>query len=178
MTVSTQQQTEAPWGIVESSDEAYWVNTPDGGCLARPAASCLMQPERGDKVLLSLPAGGVVYILAVLERGTGDAVLSLPERTSLRAPALQIEAHELHLRSRSATIEANSLAMHAREAETVADTVRQHARAVYRRTDELEEVHAGRMRIVVDTIHSIRCTLGRWIAKTLAKVDGDQVHLG
>lgn len=166
------------WGVVRSTDEACWVDTLTGGCLARRAASCLLEPCAGDKVLLSAPVDGTVYVLAVLERGAGVSTLRLPPVTRIAGTEVALEGRTLRMQAQDCRIAAESMTTHAREAELVADSVRQHARHVFRRTEETEEVHAGSLRTVVDSLYSLRCSVGRWIAKTLARIDGDQIQIG
>lgn len=84
--------------------EAARVDATDGsdramlhdGTEARRAASCLLAPERGDRVLLWADGEGHRWVLAVLERhGTGAAEVSIPDRG-----ALAVRGDELHLLAR------------------------------------------------------------------------------
>lgn len=55
-------------GVVRTVAPVWLIDTGDGDCSAVPAASCLVRPEPGDKVLLCRVGGDRGYILAVLER--------------------------------------------------------------------------------------------------------------
>ena len=50
---------------------------------AQRSASCLLAPGVGDKVLLVTDSGDGAYVLAVLERGAGPALLDLPADTAI-----------------------------------------------------------------------------------------------
>ncbi len=59
--------------------EEYQVETSGERMVCRRAAGCLLDPETGDLVLLSMSGeeGGRCWILSVLERASGDAPVSL-----------------------------------------------------------------------------------------------------
>lgn len=61
------------------------VETASGSFRARPAASCLLDPEEGDVVLLAVPPEGALYVLAVLERDDDK-----PARVRIDAPAFSV----------------------------------------------------------------------------------------
>jgi hypothetical protein len=52
---------------------------------ARTAASCLLQPQKGDTVLIACLEDGTQVVLAVLFRA-GEARISLPEHSTLECP--------------------------------------------------------------------------------------------
>ncbi len=57
--------------VVREEASEFMVRTGGGDCPARRAISCLMMPEQGDLVLLTVTEARVAYILAVLEREEG-----------------------------------------------------------------------------------------------------------
>ncbi len=62
------------YGVVAMEDQTgYTVLTDMGNCSAGPAFGCIVKPEKGDIVLLSVDATGRVYILSVLERPAGGS---------------------------------------------------------------------------------------------------------
>ena len=76
----------------------YLTSHPD--CpVARPAFSCLMEPQAGDLVLLACPAHAASgHILAILTRpGAQEACLALPGGARLQASDDQLRVHASHL---------------------------------------------------------------------------------
>lgn len=109
---------------------------------AQRAASCLIEPERGDKVLVSHAGDGSAYILAVLSRVEPDkAELVLPGGVALNAEAgaLTVQARKIDLQaSEDATIQAPSVTLGGiqgtvrfQRLETAAQTLRAHFGAVH-----------------------------------------------
>ncbi len=69
------------YGLVTgSSGHRFTIETTSGTWQARPAVSCLLQPEIGDLVLLTAHSAYEAYILAVLERQTDATAELLFER--------------------------------------------------------------------------------------------------
>lgn len=106
----------------------------DDGTSARRAASCLLQPQAGDRVLLATIASET-FVLAVLERIGEKAELDVPGAASvqLRAPRVQVAATEsIELQSAcdiELTAAAGKLSLNARHLlTTVTDALIQNAR--------------------------------------------------
>ena len=81
--------------VTGRSGEWLLLGPPAPVARARRAESCLLDPERGDMVLLCHGQPGSAYIIAVLSRPrAADATLTVPARTTLRAAGgeLRIEA--------------------------------------------------------------------------------------
>lgn len=91
--VKTAQCAEA-FVTEELDDHAYRL---DDGTRAAAAASCLVRPRRGDRVLAAACGSGGVYVLAVLERAAGQpAELGVPaaDEVTLAAPRVTLRATE------------------------------------------------------------------------------------
>lgn len=72
--------------VEEAHEGALALRTPHGPATARLAASCLLAPEPGDRVLVSLDREEA-FVLAVLERsGAGERRLVLPGPARLEVP--------------------------------------------------------------------------------------------
>jgi hypothetical protein len=73
--------------VSRSGPACYGVESQFGMHVAARAFSCLVQPEAGDRVLLSMDSAGDCYILSVLEREmeTGETELAIPGDVSLHA---------------------------------------------------------------------------------------------
>jgi hypothetical protein len=79
---------------VVSAGDALELSTSTGAVVARRAASCLLVPEVGDRVLVAMETRGDAYVLAVLDRRdegkatleiSGDVVMRASERLSIAA---------------------------------------------------------------------------------------------
>jgi len=68
---SAQTVLEYGW-VAEAGEESFLVSTDSGVREAGCALSCLIRPEQGDQVLLSVDGKGNGYILSVLERPDGS----------------------------------------------------------------------------------------------------------
>jgi len=164
-----------------------------GHGVARRAASCLLAPRSGDRVLCA-EVGDSLYVLAVLEReGSAteievDGDLSLRSRGGSvrlagRAVALVGEeissvAKELRLLGDMVTIDAKRVRQVSEYAERIADSVKETFGSSYRSVAEGEHVQAGNM--TWSLRHMLRCHAETAVvtAKKLIKLDGDQIHLG
>ncbi|MDE0706069.1 MAG: DUF3540 domain-containing protein [Rhodospirillaceae bacterium] len=75
--------------------------TLDGGRPAAAAASCLLRPCVGDRVLCWSGAGGA-WVLAVLERSDprAPAVLAAPDRLSIEAPRVSLQGEVVQVAAR------------------------------------------------------------------------------
>ncbi|MCB9595840.1 MAG: DUF3540 domain-containing protein [Sandaracinaceae bacterium] len=91
-------------GIVERLDPELRVRAPGGSYRARPAASCLVGPELGDRVLVAVAATGDAWVLAVLDRASEGALpLEVEGDVVLHASgSVRVEGDEgVELRSRA-----------------------------------------------------------------------------
>lgn len=74
-------------GVVRTVAPVWLIDIGDGDCSAVPAASCLVRPEPGDKVLLCRVGADRGYILAVLERAAAatPVTVSAPDGLTFEA---------------------------------------------------------------------------------------------
>jgi len=119
---------------VLTAGEVFELAASTGRIHARRAASCLLVPEVGDRVLCAVESRGDAFVLAVLERKeAGRATVELPERTLVRAAErLSLAANEGvdivgggEVRISSAAVEVTSLRtrLASRALEVVGDAV-------------------------------------------------------
>lgn len=112
--------------LVDAHDQAWFtVSNREQGRQYRVkrAASCLLRPEPGDKVLVSGDAVGGLYIIAVLEQHASghstvqvDGVLAISaDALSLRGTQrLELEADALNIKAAAGAIEATDWNVHSR----------------------------------------------------------------
>jgi len=113
--------------LVESSDAgSHRVQTELGTVRARRAASCLLEPEPGDEVLVSGPAPDCLYVIAVLERRTqapASIVFVGDTRLAVSGGSLSVEADSaVHLEAgERLALTSNAFNLRAKEATTLID---------------------------------------------------------
>ena len=94
-------------GVVEGAgpDAGTWtVSEENRSVKAQRAASCLIEPQEGDKVLLALTGTDEAFLLAVLVRHSDqDLVLAGPAEGKLT-----VAADQLHLDTRSLSVSADT----------------------------------------------------------------------
>ena len=95
--------------VSRSGSARYGVTSPFGTLEAAKAFSCLVQPEVGDRVLLSTDPTGGCYILSVLERdvSVGETELTIPGDVTLHADSgsLRLSADQSLSLSGSASVD-------------------------------------------------------------------------
>ncbi|MCC6875173.1 MAG: DUF3540 domain-containing protein [Sandaracinaceae bacterium] len=129
--------------VVRTGNGRALVETSSGELDARLAASCLVEPEVGDTVLLAVPARGDLYVLAILERAAPEAplrirsdcdvsiessgVVSLSGTQGVRARSahtLELAAKKLAVSAIDGMVSIDRLGVVGRFIETHADTVK------------------------------------------------------
>lgn len=196
-----------PSGRVRLRDgERFTVTLQGGDVIAKRAASCLLVPEPGDHVLLTLSPSP--FVLAVLERGEGQAVVELPEEVSVRAGRLELQgehgvaistkgplsltADRTSLRSRLTELATHDLTTIAKRArahlesanlvsetlDVVTERITSRAARVFRFVTELDQLRARHFDHRAD--HSARVHAENTVitATEVVKLDGEQIHVG
>ncbi len=159
------------------ADGLLEVHTEDGATWhCRRAASCLLQPQPGDTVLLSGPDPRRVYLIAVIEQA--DASVSRIEapgdlRLSAPAGAISIEsAADLRLHSAATlAMQGAHLALDAQQAQCDVREMRYTGQAL--------DATVGRLRLVGQVFESVAERVMQIARNALRFVDGvDQVRVG
>lgn len=167
----------------------------DGQALpARRAFSCLVQPEPGDVVLLGA-AGGLRYVLAVLERaGPAPMRLALPDgatiaadggRLGLAARTLVTEAETTQVATQALGVSAartdarlGAVSAIAEAIETIATRIIGRFRRSYRFVEEGEHLRARDLDHRASGHLHLRADTAMVQAGVLVKLQGSQIHLG
>lgn len=164
------------------------------------AESCLLQPERGDTVLVcsgvAVGVTSVSYILAVLSRtDPQQGALLLPGGASLTADngnlsiaarridlagqqALKLQAPDLAITAVQADMKFSNLSTIAQTITTTVGRLLQKATDSFRWTQNLDESRAGRMRLQVSERLHIKAKHASVIAQGQVKIDGEKIDLG
>lgn len=180
----------------------YNVRTAQGNFSARRAASCLLDPQAGDRVWMAGDLEEGLYITAILARDAGAPVhLRLPPGSSLGSTAgsLSLRADNLELVGRTLSVQAESAALCAqtvtgvgREAtwsfgrvklicnvlESFADRVVQFSRWSQRTIDGPDQVRSKQIDYCADETMQLQAGNFMADASNLVKLDGEQIHLG
>lgn len=181
--------------VLEGGDlEQLRVSLPQGEFSARRAASCLLLAQPGDRVLVSGPNAGALYVIAVLEAANvtpsqlalgQDAVISVSGRLSLAS-------EELVVRARRATTLIDQLSSFGRELsasigkikiagnllESFFDRVSHFAVHSVRTVEGVDQARSGTIDYRAAQSLSLHGSEIIASAKTLVKVDGGQIHIG
>lgn len=190
--------------VVDSSGGRLSVHTDSGEFCCERAASCLLLPAPGDRVLLSAQLPDEIYVLAVLVRRPGTprqtelgegVVLEVGEPGRLEISAkstLQLRTGDISLLAQKANMLVAEVSLTVREAligfaalrwvggllEGSVDRVSQWMGASQRTVKGLDQSRSGSSEVCVDQIMSVRGQQVLISAEKLAKIDGDQVHIG
>lgn len=97
--------------ILHSEGNRLLVQCPSGTVRACRAASCLLQPETHDSVLLAVPDNGAAWVLAVLVRHGERAMLDLPAHSTLRADSMTLDGKRISCAAESLAMEAGHLSI-------------------------------------------------------------------
>jgi hypothetical protein len=172
---------------------------------AKRAASCLLDPAVGDRVLLAVEEGGDAFVLAVLEqKAPGTATVSVEGDLTLRAvggrvsiaaqegfevasaaaarilaKAVEVSALEsLSLLGGAVRAELGKVKVVASAIEGFFDRVRQHTKYSHRTVEELDQVNARHLDYAAEESAHLRGENTLVTADHLVKVNGEQVHVG
>lgn len=163
-------------------------------CTVRRAASCLLAPEVGDSVLVCGPNAASLYIIAVLERGSdqalhvcldGDAMITTRGK-------LSVASDELVVRARHATTLIDKLSSFGRELsvsiacvklvgnvfESFFDRISSFAGNSVRTVEGADQVRSATIDYRAEQSLSLHGSEVIATAKALVKVDGGQIHIG
>jgi len=191
--------------VVAIHAELLTVRTALADVTARRAASCLLEPALGDRVLLAAEERGDTYVLALLEqRDPATATISVEGNLLLRslrgkvsvaaqegvelvsaaavrilASAVDVEAVEaLSVLSGAVKAELGKVKMYAATLDSFFERVSLHAKRSFRTIDELDQVKAGHLDYAASGNAHLRGENALISAHDLVKLNGEQVHVG
>jgi hypothetical protein len=191
--------------VVGLDGELVTVRTAIADVSARRAASCLLAPAVGDRVLLATEERGDAFVLAVLEqRDPRAAVLSVEGDLTLRslrgkvsvaaqegvdivttaaarlmARAVDVEAIDtISILGGAAKAELGKVKMFAATLDAFFERVSQHAKRSYRNVEEVDQVKARHIDYAATGNAQLRGENALVTAHDLVKVNGEQVHVG
>lgn len=194
---------ELEYGTVTESAGALVVDTSLGELRAVRAAGCLLRPEKGDTVLLSVDSSGGAWVLSVLQRsgaapGTmeleGDSVLLVrggsltvaPEagldcvtgRATLQAQTAELGADSVSLSARLFSSQVELAKRVAGAVEEVSREFTRRAASYFRFTTGHEDRQAGSSRQLVEETMTIHSKNSLIVSEEQVKIDGELIHMG
>ncbi len=197
------------FSVALSADAAARAGLDRSELVARRAASCLLEPQPGDRVLVALTPEP--FILAVLERDereparvlfrgdarveaaggqlhlgasegirltTERAISTLSEAINLRANAGELVAKTVAITAQAAQGHFNKLGIVAETYNRVAESISERAKRVYRFVEEFDQLRTRHFDYRAEHAAQIKGENTAVIARQVAKVDGEQVHIG
>lgn len=197
------EKPELAYGTVMSSGSSMTVSGTFGEITALCAAGCLLRPETGDTVLLSLDMSGGAWVLSVLTRGsampntlelTGDSVLRVRGGGLTVAPETELHcmtqraalfATDAEMRADTASVTARLFTCTVDRIKSVAGIVDAVSREFTRRTaqyfrftTEHEDCQAGSRRQLVDETLTMQSKNTVIVSEEHVKIDGELIHMG
>ena len=194
------------YGIIDSRQDGFFeISTEMGMLRASRAVSCIVSPEVGDVVLVSLDDIGTCYILSILERAErsqgntdlafdgnvnimvsgGSLSLASGEGLSLASPRFDLDAKEATIRIDKTSffgrlVENNiaKLKLLAESMDSIIKRTVERVKSSYRYVEEHEEIQSASTRMIVDGTLTMHTKNTMHIAEGHVKIDAEQIHLG
>ncbi len=180
--------------VNQLNDGSLVVECEGRGWHCRRAASCLISPETGDRVLIA-GAGNELWLLAVLERAEaqqpalisveGDLQIAPTGTLNLHSQQLKVTAQsgDCHIEAmnysgKSFTAWLSLSRIVGDQCESVWQTVTQLSRTLLRRTQKTEIVRAGQLDMQAEDYLRAHAQNTFITAKGITKVDSEQIHMG
>ncbi|MFT3774016.1 MAG: DUF3540 domain-containing protein [Minicystis sp.] len=191
--------------VAKIDGDLVTVRTALAEVVARRAASCLLAPAVGDRVLLASEERGDAYVLAVLEqRDPSTATIAVEGDLSLRsihgkvsvaaqegidlvtaaaariaASAVEVSAvQRLSVAASAVKAELDKVKLFASTVDSFMDRVAQRVKRSYRTVEELDQVKARHIDYAAEGNAHVSGANTMVTAHDLVKLDGEQVHIG
>lgn len=158
-------------------------------CALGPEGTFVLAVLEGREGATTISADGDLHV----QSRDGRVAISSPEGVDLvSGGALAMTSAELHVRAQRGSVavqelgvfgrlvqaEVAKVALVAHEVDTVLTRLTQRAKRVFRFVDEIDQTRAGTIDLRARNLVGIRGENAVISARVLAKVDGEQIHLG
>jgi hypothetical protein len=188
-------------GTIERVGSTLEVRLATGLASATRAKSCLVQCDEGDRVLCAIERDAV-FVLAVLVGASSETELVIEgdlaiqarggrlamgsdEGVDMAAPEVNLRAkkgafamEELGLIGRVLRADVGTATLVAQQLDSFCTRVMSRAKQVLRLVEELDQTRAGTIDQRARSTVAIRGENAVITARVLAKIDGEQIHLG
>lgn len=182
-------------------EQAYLVKVDGVKYLCEKAASCLLMPRVGDRVLVSGPEPEQLYIIAIIKQAVPEqAELHLAGHLKIRTEQFSVEANQaVNLQSSHLDLKADTAQcvvettdyvgkelrstisitrIVAKAYELIADRLSHMSRHSFRITEQVEQARAGTIDYQAEDSARLHSKYTMVTAKELVKVDSEQIHMG
>ncbi|WP_332012239.1 DUF3540 domain-containing protein [Achromobacter sp.] len=185
------------------SDGSYAVACDGRVWTAQRAASCLLEPQPGDEVLISGPDPARVYLIAitvqadpgrttlqaegelVLRSRSGGVLLESERAVRVHAPEYAVEAEEerhtcgrMRMVAKQLHATVGETRLVGRNYEAVLDRMTLMARLSLRSVSEMDQVRAGTIDFQAEQSARLHAAYTVVTGGDLVKVDAKQIHMG
>ena len=142
----------------------------EGAATTISADGDLHVQSRDGRVAISAPEG--------VDLVSGGAVAMTSAELHVRAQRGSVAVQELGIVGRLIQAEVAKVALVAHEVDTVLTRLTQRAKRVFRFVEEIDQTRAGTIDLRAQNLVGVRGENAVISARVLAKVDGEQIHLG
>jgi hypothetical protein len=163
------------------------LRTERGERRALRATSCLVQPNVGDEALIVSLPDGRMFVLAVLTRTEDNDAVELRVDGALRvaAKSFDLDADTGTMRFGTLAVLASTVLAHADSArlavkalDSFCDRLTQTVKNCFRTVEGNDQLRAGRLDYRAESEMVLRADNVLAAARSLVKVDGEQIHIG
>jgi hypothetical protein len=128
---------------------------------------------------LSAPAGKVAVRGAdAVDLVSGGAVTTTAAEINLCAPRGSVAIEEMGFFGRVVQAEVTRIALVAQDVDSVISRIAQKAKQVFRFIEDIDQTRAGMVDMRAENLIALRGENAIVSARVLAKIDGEQIHLG
>ncbi|MFM2478732.1 DUF3540 domain-containing protein [Celerinatantimonas sp. MCCC 1A17872] len=191
------------YGFVTQSESGLKIDTDEGQLNAERAVSCLVRPQVGDKVLVSVDSQGMVWVLSILERTpqtqtvletAGDTVLHVQNggltiapdtnltcvspKASLSAAKAEVSVEHLSIVASVYLSQVERIKVVANTIESISQEFTRRVVNYFRFTKEHEECQAESHRQLVDETLAIQSKNTLILSDEDVKIDAELIHMG
>lgn len=184
--------------VVQSLPDGRFVVEPQPGGApwhCARAASCLLQPNTGDVVLVAGPQRDQLFLIAVVTQADPSQSQLVAEgdlTIRSRRGGIALQASAFALQADKATVDITDMAYRGAEVrvttlvarfvgrtlETVLDRLSLLTRSSFRLTEEVEQVRAGQIDMQASQSLRLHAKNTFVTSQALVKVDAEQIHMG
>lgn len=199
---STQPEGISRGQVIAVQGAVLGVRCSNGTFRAERAVSCLVEPGVGDRVLVHRAEDGDAYVLAVLARpepgkvrlaiegdaelrASGTLTLGSEKKVAVQAPAVEVRASDgalfierLSYWGARAQALLGEVKLCASSLDSAVDRVSEHVKRAFRTVRDLDQLRAGRVDYRTEQDMSLRAENAIVRTRSLAKIDGKQIHIG
>lgn len=167
---------------------------------ALKADGCLLEPDKGDLVLIVEGGGSEAFILNVLVKDGVESTIDLPGQAKISGDSISLAARsfvsleapgvdlagvtgtasfvDMRLRAESCRLQARKASLVVRFFDSVMDRITQRVKNSFRTVEDTDTTTAGRIRTKVRQRFSLKAKHASVLTEEEVCVDGKQIRIG